>query len=452
MSPSPTRKSLVASTRDGLAYSVMMGAGEANLVVFGLAIGLSEVLGGLLGALPLLGGALLQLISPSMARRLGSHKKWLLLCAFTQALCFLPLAAAALLARIDTFLLFAVCTLYWACNYGAGSVWHTFINPIVPPRVRANYFARRNLIINIALVAASFAAGLALRTGNGTDSPLLPFALLFFVACIARLVSTYFLARQPELVALPADHRNLSVSEFVTRFRRAPAGRLLAYMLAVQVGIQIFTPFLSPYLLEQLHLKDDYAIYGGLVSALLLAKVLALPVLGRIAHAHGARTLLWFGGLATIPVPFLWIIATNPWYLFGVQLFSGAALAAYELATFLLLLETVRDDERTSIMSRYQFCNCAALVAGSLIGAVLLQRLGTDPRAYTIVFLIATGARLATLPLLARVQRDTGAHAHPRPDANASLALHAQPGAPDDPLLPAAVPGRRARPRTLRRR
>jgi MFS family permease len=425
---SPTRQNLRYSTKDGVAFSAMLGVGEANIVVFALAVGFGDVLAGLLGAVPLLGGALLQLMTARMVRLLGSHKKWVVICAYAQSATFLPLGVAAVMGQVHPLVLFGAATAYWACNFGAGAAWFTFVNPLIPARVRARYFARRTVLTNLALVTASFAAGVALFYGKAGDHALTVFAVLFFLAFIFRFVSATYLALQHELVPIPPDHRDVPLRELVTRFRRGPGGRLIAYMLAVQIGLQVSSPFVSPYMLKQLQLEDNYAIYGGLVASLLLAKVIALPLLGRIAHARGAKSLLWIGGLAIVPIPALWVLGTNVWYLLAVQLLSGAALAAYELATFLLLFETIDDHERTSVMCRFQLFNCTALVGGSLVGAGILQWIGQDPRGYTVVFLVATGVRLATVALLVRLASTP----KDRPPPDVVIELHAQGGAPDD--------------------
>src|SRR5512138_90302 len=108
------RRDLRLSTADAMLFSVMVGCGEAYFVAFALAVGLGELLAGLVSSVPLLAGALLQLASPWAVRRLGSHKRWVVATAGLQALSFSPLAAAAFLGRVPAWLIFVCVGLYWA--------------------------------------------------------------------------------------------------------------------------------------------------------------------------------------------------------------------------------------------------------------------------------------------------------------------------------------------------
>ena len=74
----------------------MVGLGETYLPAFALAVGLGELVAGLVASVPLLAGGVLQTVSPWGIRRLGSHKRWVVLCATVQSLTFLPL----LLSRV----------------------------------------------------------------------------------------------------------------------------------------------------------------------------------------------------------------------------------------------------------------------------------------------------------------------------------------------------------------
>src|SRR5690554_3488537 len=107
------RKDLVAGHAEGAAAGGMTGLGETYLPAFALAVGLGEITAGLVASLPLLVGGLMQTFSPLAIRRLGSHKRWVLLCALVQAFSFAPLALAAVAGRISTAGILIVAAVYW---------------------------------------------------------------------------------------------------------------------------------------------------------------------------------------------------------------------------------------------------------------------------------------------------------------------------------------------------
>jgi MFS family permease len=433
--PSTTRSNLRNSSLDGMCYCVMMGAGEANIVVFALALGFGERFAGLLAALPLLGGALLHLVSPWCVNRLGSHKRWLEIAALAQALAFVPLIIAALVGSIPGWLLMLIAAFYWGACFSAGSTWNTYIGVTTPKQLHAKYFALRSRVLNIALVVSTVLAGAALHQAKGTDYVFAVFAGLFLIAAVARGGSWFFTIKQTEPVPIPPGYRRVPWSELASRYRHGPGGRMIAYALFAQLALQVSSPFVTPYLLEQVGMKTNYAQFGVLTAWVLLAKVVAVPLWGKLAHARGPHVLLRVGGVLIIPLPLLWLLGDSFAWLLVVQTITGAALAAYELSVFLMLLRSVPDHERTSVMTKYQVVSQSATVIGSLIGVHLLTQLGHGWAGFAAVFAASCGLRAIALLLLARVPSPTDS------DDNqlARLCMHASDSAADEPVL-ATVP------------
>ena len=106
-------RNMRASLGDGAAWSVMVGCGETFLPAFALAAGIGEVAAGLVATVPLLIGATLQLLAPAGMRRLGSHRRWVVLCAALQGASFLPLVVAAAIHRVPAALVFLAAGMYW---------------------------------------------------------------------------------------------------------------------------------------------------------------------------------------------------------------------------------------------------------------------------------------------------------------------------------------------------
>ena len=88
------RKDLIVGHAEGAAFGGMVGLGETFLPAFVLAVGLGEITAGLVASVPLLAGGLMQMISPMAIRRLASYKRWVLICAFVQAVSFVPMIVA----------------------------------------------------------------------------------------------------------------------------------------------------------------------------------------------------------------------------------------------------------------------------------------------------------------------------------------------------------------------
>ena len=404
--PNPVRRDLRLSTKDAMLYSVMIGCGEAYFVAFALALGMGEALAGLLGSVPLLAGALLQLIGPWAVHRLGSHKRWVVLTAGLQSLSFLPMIIAAWMGSMPAWLMFVSVGIYWALNLGGGPAWNTWIGTVVPTPIRARYFSQRSRRAQATLMISLVGAGVLLHfgerlVGGDGDVSLKIYAALFLIAGLARLGSTWCHTRIREPIPMPTGHRKVPLSAFLRGPNAVSGGRLLLYMLCLTACVQISGPFFAPYMLRALDF--DYLVFSGLLCCSFIGRVAAMPMIGRFAKKHGASALLWVGGLGVIPMSAIWVLSPSPYFLIFVHLASGVMWACYEMATMLLLLETIPANERTSVLTTQNALNAVMMVVGATAGALIFRAMGEGTGAYHTLFLTSAALRLGTLLLLVRV-------------------------------------------------
>ena len=393
---SALRSDLHACTGDGMTYSFMVGTGETYFAAFAVALGSSDKVAGLVAAVPPLVGATLQLFAPILAQRVKSPSRWIQTCAILQVASFVPMIVGALIGVLPMWVLFLAAGIYWTAALGAGGVWNTWVGLCFPAAIRARYFGIRSRLCQATLLAALIAAGVILQTTHGTSWALAGFAALFAMAAVARAASIPYLKRQRDPAEWP-EHRGVPVWHFFTAFWHRADARLLALLITMQVAVQMGQPFLNPYLLKQLDVSP--ALYLGLIAAGFAAKSIALPFLGMYAKSRGARSLLAIGaiGTALMILPWIWV----QWVpgMFAIQAVSGILQGAWELAAFLLFLETIPSEERTSVMTGYFFLSSLAMAAGSLVGAAILGD-SPSPATYALVFAVSTGARLVALVLL----------------------------------------------------
>ncbi len=392
------RKNLRNSVSEGAAFSVMVGIGETYFPAFVLALGMGEIAAGLVASIPILAGAILQLVSPAGVDWLGSNRRWVITCVCLQAASFLPLVAAAVWGNMPVIGVFAAVSLYWGAGLGAGPAWNTWMEAVVPFRVRAPFFAMRTRLGQAGTLLGFLAGGAGLQYGKHSGQVLAAFAAIFAVAGLCRSFSARFLCRQTEPHTVKGRQQNVTVAELVGRIKAGSSERLLLYFLAVQVAVQISGPYFSPFMLGQL--KISYLDYVGLLATSFIAKIVMLPAFGNFANRFGVRRLLWIGGIGIMPCSGMWLYAQGYWQLVAIQFFAGAVWAAYELAMFLMFFEAAPRDERTSILTIFNLANAVALVIGALIGGSILKLLGGSHEAYLVLFAVSSFARAGTLVFL----------------------------------------------------
>ena len=399
------RKDLFAGHLEGAAFGGMVGLGETYLPAFALAVGLSEISAGMVASVPLLAGGLMQTASPLAIRWLGSHKKWVLLCALVQALSFLPLVMAAVVGEISAAAVFLVAAVYWGTGLATGPAWNTWMGALVPRAVRARFFANRTRVSQLMVFIGLLAAGFLLQGASSRDAVLPAFAVIFLAAGCCRLVSLVLLAMQPEPAMSRLHMPSLSIMRVWSQIRHAGSGQLVLYLVVVQGAVQFAGPYFTPFMFRWLHLS--YQGYVILVATAFLTKVVTLSAWGGLAHRLGAMRLLWIGGIGITPLSAMWIISDNFAWLIFLQAVAGIFWGAYELGFFLMFFESIPEEERTGVLTFYNLANTATWVLGSAIGGLLLYGLETSPAAYLTLFGLSSFGRGAALLLLKRVQIST---------------------------------------------
>ncbi|TWU60512.1 Major Facilitator Superfamily protein [Rubripirellula tenax] len=395
------RTDLRASCADATAFGGMVGFGETYLVAFALAVGVSELMAGLVGSLPLVVGGLLQLVSPRLIRIIGSHKRWVVLCSSIQGLVFLPLMVAAYRGSISGISLLVIVSIYWGAGLAGGPAWNTWIGSVVPPSIRPRYFAFRTRASQVAVFVGVLAGGLGLQWASQNDRVLSTYAILFAIAGACRFLSVAMLTLQSEPTPIPANMQTIPLAKAFRLLRTQDSGKLLMYLAAVQVAAQIAGPYFTPFMFQKL--GHSYGQYVTLISVAFLAKVISLPLWGRTAHRIGPRKLLWIGGIGITPMSAAWMISDSLTWIIVVQVASGVFWAAYELAFFLLFFDAIKVEERTSLLTMYNLINTVAFVSGALIGGAILSAMGTSYLGYGVLFCASSIGRGAALLLLSKV-------------------------------------------------
>ena len=433
--PARLRRDLRAISADGAAFSVMVGVGETYLVPFALALGIAAGQASLLATLPVLAGSLLQLVAPAGVRRLGSYRRWVVGCAALQAFCFVPLFGAALAGQAGPGLLFGVGAAYWGFGMATGPAWNAWVGTLVPARVRARFFARRARLAHAALLVGIVAGGYGLEWGKRQGRVFVAFAVLFAVAGLARLVSSRLIATQSEAPGLAARLEAIRLRGVLRELAAGDAGRVVAWLLAMQVVVNVAAPFFAPYMLGPLGLSYDGFML--LTATSFVSRLAVLPLLGRLAERGRAVRLLRLGALGIVPLPALWLVSDDIRFLLVLQAVAGCAWAAVELATLLVFFDGLAQETRTSVLGLYNVGSAAAVALGSLIGAGVFAALGAQPSAYAALFALSSIARMAILPLL----RGVGPrHGPPSAGELDTLAVRPSLGALQRPILPSLGP------------
>ncbi|MCA9172119.1 MAG: MFS transporter, partial [Planctomycetales bacterium] len=243
---------------EGVAYSVMVGIGETYLAALSLAAGLGGLVAGLITTVPVVGGSLLQMLSPWGVGYCKSYRRWVALSVGMQAVSLVWLTLMTHADRVNTWELFAVATLYWAGGLSAGPAWNAWVEHLVPRRIRPTYFAKRSRYCQIGVLAGTVAGGVLLRW-QGAQYTVTTFAWLFGIAAVCRFASVTLLTAQSETPSWM--QREPRPSGSITNNWRAIADwdhgtrSLVLYLMAMQTAVYISSPYFTPFMLRVLNLN-----------------------------------------------------------------------------------------------------------------------------------------------------------------------------------------------------
>lgn len=394
---SGVRRDLRYSSIDNFFFSVMVGAGETFLPAFAVAVGMSSMIVGLIASLPFLIGSLFQLAAPGALKKLGSYRRWLTFMALLQASSFLPLAWTGWNGEkaMSVPLFFAIVTVYWGCGLASGPAWSSWMSNLVPLRVRSRYFARRSHLGQFGLALGLVLGGCLLHFAKKGGWELEAFGALFLVSSLFRVVSSICLSRQSESPRMLQAQKRVSLKDLLARLRHGRDGRLIGFLLLFAASVHLSAPFFNPYMLKVL--KLDYGPYMTLIASSFVAKIIAFAVLAKFSGRLRPLMLMRWGIVGSALLPVLWVCGSSLGYLMIVEIYGGAVWATFELGVMLALFGAIRDEERTSFLTWYNFASALMIFGGSFIGGKILSALGEGSSTYFTIFALSAAARFLSL-------------------------------------------------------
>lgn len=385
MSQASLRYSLI----DAFFFSLMVGAGETYLPAYALSIGMSEWLTGLFSTMPLVAGALIQLISPWGLRQVRSAKVWVVGSAFLQALAFLPLLYFSIFPTENFLWLFLVAAVYWGAGFAASPTWNYWMGELVPSQDAAHFFAKRQRISQLGILLGLVGGGMALHWKIHMGPLTSVFSFLFLVAFAARASSSFFLWLKKDTLRLQKEIPMPSLLSFF----QSPHRNFFLFLFIFYVAIYISSPFINPYFLQKLNFNYDQ--YMLVLACLLFSKMAVLSTAGKLIEKYGVGKIFLIGALGISPLPVVWQFNSSIEMAVGLQLISGVFWGFFEMGLAMIFFQKIAPLDKIRILTVYNLFSSLAMILGSLIGGQVLRSLNASLDGYYWVF--GVGALLRTI-------------------------------------------------------
>jgi MFS family permease len=270
--------------------------------------------------------------------------------------------------------------------------WSAFVAEFVPARLRGRYFSSRNFARQLASLGMTPLIGFLIYKIGGLEGWQVAWLLVF----VTGMTASGFFFRIPRNAAASDHEHQAGPKHHQSKASALRDSNFLWFVGAMglfHLFVMLAGPFFSVYLVQELGASTVWV--GLTLAATPIGSMLAQPIIGRLNDRLGAKWLLVASGL-TIPIlPWLWIVAAEPWHIVFVNLLAGALWAGSLLGTFNLVLTIAPPHKRPSYAGLQQAAVFLASFLGPLAGGFLIGALGFK----MIFFLSGAGRLVATVVL-----------------------------------------------------
>jgi MFS family permease len=362
-------RALRHSVRDGMAFSVQVGAGETYFSAFALFLRATAPQVALLSTLPPLLGSLAQIFSAWLGSYFGRRRLVLAGCV-SQALLWLPILLVPLLfAQYTITALLVLIVLYHSANNFAAPQWTSIMRDLVSERRRGRYFGYRTRLTTITTFVALVIGGIVLHEFDTSGRTYLGFVVIFSIALVARAVSTYHVSYLHE-PAHSSPAPDMHIGHWWRTLEETGAVGFSTYFALMNAAVGVSAPFFAVYMLRELELS--YFEYTVLAGTSVFTQFLTLTTWGRISDVYGNRLILIVTSISLPVVPLLWLVSADFWYLIVAQAVSGLTWSGFTLGAGNLLYELVPRTRRAAYVAFHNVGTAAGVFGGAMIGAALI--------------------------------------------------------------------------------
>ncbi|PIS10293.1 MAG: permease [Bdellovibrio sp. CG10_big_fil_rev_8_21_14_0_10_47_8] len=386
------KASLRFSILDAFFFSVMVGAGETYLPAYALSTGMSEWLTGYFATVPLIAGALIQMISPLGISLVGSVRRWVVGASALQAMAFLPLIYFSFQPTDNFLWLFATVAVYWGAGFAVLPTWNYWMGYLVPGHMATDFFARRQRALQVGVVLGLLSGGIALRLQAPVGPFTSAFSIVFLIAFLARVASTYALWLKQDFGASKGlESIRQEIRQLKTLWKISDLKSFFYLLFVFYIALYISGPFVAPYFLERLQISYEEFMWAQ--GAFFMAKILMMPWAARIVNRFGERKVFLIAALGISPLPAGWLLFNDMWFVVSLQIVSGIFWGLFEVCLVLLFFNRIQLKDKIPMLTWFNLVSAIAMIIGSLVGGQILAQYQASRDGYHLIFVLAAISR-----------------------------------------------------------
>ncbi len=361
---------------DGLLATISGAFVDTYTTLYALALGATSTHIGMLSSASSFMGMLAPLPGAALVQKVGRRRP--LIVGVSMLSRALILLAALLPFFFGGPAVVTLLLVFFALRAGLNNLihpaWVSMTGDVVPMEHRGRYFSARNVSMAVAsMLVVPLAGWLIGRIGSPQG-----YQASLTLAFVIGLTSSYAYSRIPEPpLAAPAARSRAAHPLAAFRDTLRASKTFVYFMVGMMVwtlGVQVAAPYFSVYQVDVL--ETPPSVIGMLTTISALTGIVGQRLWGRVIDRRGSRWVMGLNAFIIPILPVIWIFVRRPWQAAWISVPSGFFWAAFNIASFNLLLELPEAEQRTQAAAGYTTLVNMVSVVAPLIGGFIIERLG----------------------------------------------------------------------------
>lgn len=375
------KKGLSFIIRDGLATQAMVTLTSGIfLVAFGLQLGASNTVIGLLAAIPPL-AELIQMPAISIVENVRNRRLICVCASIVARLFWIVIALIPFLfgptAAVPVLIISLV--LYGSISAISHCSWNSWMRDFVPQDILGSFFSRRmSLSLALGIVLSLVASALIdFIQRNPAYPPGTAYSVIFIGGFIAGLIGIWYMSRIPEPL-MKESTKVRTLDQIRSTFRDENFCRLIAFLGAWNFAVNLAAPFFTVYLLVMLDFDITVVIIFAVLSQ--VSSVLSYGMWGRIADRFSNKSILRVSGPLFMICILGWTFTTMPTrhlltipLLIVLHILMGVSTAGVTLGSANIGLKLAPRGGATAYLATINIINSLAAGIAPIIGGMFVD-------------------------------------------------------------------------------
>ncbi len=359
-----TERGLRLVVFEGMASQTMESLTKGVFLIgMALQLGASNMVVGLLGAIPFLSN-LFQILAINLVERYRNRRKIVAISCFIGR-SFLLVVAVAPFAPTQhmalALVIFGVAMRY-CVGALAGCGWNSWMRDLVPKVIMGRFYSRRMFFTTSIAAFLGLGAGFFLDWWKHefSDKDVIGYSSLYLSGCLAGMISAFIIMKipHPKMHEPEADdyRKNFTLDYLKEPLRNENFRKLIYFLMSWNFAINLASPFFAVYMLKTLKYDMLFVVAITLMSQIVNA--FSLKTWGRYIDRFSNKNVLAICGTIFIFCIFSWTFLTFPDkhkyttpMIIVIHIIMGVAMSGVSLTTANIAMKFTPSRKATSYLA-----------------------------------------------------------------------------------------------------